>query len=137
MSLGCRRNTYLWRQPLNNSPTVSNRSYDISSAADNTIFKIRAHNIECSFICVAFSAVLLKLNIANILLFNFCEQKFVQHSPLTVMASPCLFSRKNGPIMPLDQNPHQTVTRNVCVRVFCVPNMAIFLLYISAKIKMT
>ena len=48
---------------------------DISSAADNAIFKNRAQNIECSFCCVARSAVLLKPNIANILLFNFREQK--------------------------------------------------------------
>ena len=48
---------------------------NISTAADNAIFKNRAHNIECSFGCVAPSAVLLKPNVANILFFNFCEQK--------------------------------------------------------------
>ena len=47
---------------------------DISSAADNAIFKNTAH-----------SAVVLKPNVANILLFNFCEQKFVQHGPITVV----------------------------------------------------
>ena len=57
---------------------------DISSAADNAIFKNRAQNIEFSFGCVARSAVLLKPNVANILLFNFCEQKFVQHGPITI-----------------------------------------------------
>ena len=36
-------------------------------------------------------------------------------SPLTVTAFSCSFSKKNGPIMPLDQNPHQTETRFVCV----------------------
>ena len=44
---------------------------------------------------------MLKPNVANIPLFNFCEQKFVLHDPIT---------KKTGPIMPLDQNPHQTVT---------------------------
>ena len=44
----------------------------ISSAADNAIFKKRAQNI------------LLKPNVANIFLFNFCEQKFVQHDPITI-----------------------------------------------------
>ena len=34
--------------------------------------------------CVARSAVLLKPNVANILLFNFCEQKFVHHGPITI-----------------------------------------------------
>ena len=43
--------------------------------------------------------------------------------------------------MPLDQNPHQTLTSmsqlfNVCVRVFCDQNAAILLIYIPAKIKM-
>ena len=44
---------------------------DVSSAADIAIFKNMAQNIECS-------AVLLKPNVANILLFNFCGQKFFQ-----------------------------------------------------------
>ena len=50
---------------------------DISSVSDNAIFKNKAQNIECSFGCVGLNAVLLKANVANILLFNFCEQKFV------------------------------------------------------------
>ena len=64
-------------------------------------------------------AVLLKPNVAKILVFNFCEQKFVQHGPLTI-AIDCsslslLISKKNCPIMTLDQHPHQTVTRYGCV----------------------
>ena len=51
---------------------------DISSAADNMIFKNRAQNIVSSFGCVACSAVLLKPNI------NFYEQKFFQHGPITI-----------------------------------------------------
>ena len=81
LSLACRCNTYLWRCLTNNRPTVSNRSSeDISSVADSAIFKNRAQNIEC----VARSAILLKPNVANVLLFNFCEQKFVQHGPITI-----------------------------------------------------
>ena len=57
---------------------------DISFAADNAIFKNRMQNIECSFSCVARSAVLLKPNLANILPFNFCQQKFIQHGPITI-----------------------------------------------------
>ena len=57
---------------------------DISSTIDNAIFKNRSQNIECNFDCVARSAVLLKPNVSNILLFNFCEQKFVQHGPITI-----------------------------------------------------
>ena len=67
LSLVCRRNIYLWR-----------------SAANNAIFKNRTQNIECSFGCVAHSAILLKPNIANDPLFNFCEQKFVQYGPITI-----------------------------------------------------
>ena len=83
ISLACRRNTYLWRHPTNNiaAPRWPNA---INSAADNAILKNRTQNIECSFGCVAFSAVLLKQNVANILLFNFCEQKFVQQGPITI-----------------------------------------------------
>ena len=57
------------------------------------------------------------------------------------MASPCSFSKKNGPIMPLDQNPQQTVTRFGCVGFsvyaceFSVTQIAtIWLVYIPAKI---
>ena len=57
---------------------------DINSAADNAFFKNRLQNIECSFGCLAHSAVLLKSNVNNILLFNFCEQKFVQYGPITI-----------------------------------------------------
>ena len=44
---------------------------DISSTADNAIFKNRSQNIKCSFGCVARSIDLLKPNVANILLFIF------------------------------------------------------------------
>ena len=108
---------------------------------DNVIFKNRSQDIECSFGCVARSAVLLKPNVANILLFNFCEQKFVQHGPIAIAIdcngpSPCLFSKKNGPIMALDQNPQQTVSRFGCVGFsmfawgFAVPQIRQFCLFI-------
>ena len=57
---------------------------DISSAADNAIFKTMAQNIECSFGCVAHGAFLLKPNVANIFLFNFCEQKFAQDGSIMI-----------------------------------------------------
>ena len=34
---------------------------------------------------------------------------------MTLLASPCWFPKKNGWIMPLHQNPHQTVTRFRCI----------------------
>ena len=119
LSPACRRNTYLWRHSTNNSSTVSNRNCEvsISPAADNAILKNRAQNRECSFGCVTRSAVLLIPNVADILLFNFYELNSfnMTRSPLTVKPSPCSFSKKNFPIMPLDQNPHQTVVRFGCV----------------------
>ena len=91
---------------------------DISSAADNAIFKNRMQNIECRFGCAARSAVLLKPNVANILLFNFCEQKFVQHGPITI-AIDC-----NGlSLLIFEEKYHNytSVTRFGCV---CFPMYA-------------
>ena len=111
---------------------------DISSSADNGIFKNRAQNIECSFGCVTRSGVLLKPNVVNILLFNFCGQKFAQHGPNTI-AINCnglsLLIFEEGLIMPLDQSPHQIVTRFGCVSfpmyacVYSVPQMRQFCLF--------
>ena len=131
---------YLWRHPTNNNSTVSNRSFEVaSSAADNAILKIRAQNIECSFGCVACSAVLLKPNVANILLFNFCEQKFIQHGPIAIAIaciglSLLIFEEKcsdyaSGP----KSTPNSDLFRmrrlfNVCVRFF-VPQMRQFCLF--------
>ena len=67
-----------------------------------------------------------------------------KRSPLAVTASPFLFSKKNGPITPVDQNPHQTVTRFGCVGFsmyacgFSVPqNATILLVYIPPRSKWT
>ena len=121
---------------------------DISSAADNAIFKNRAQNIKCSFNCVARSAVLLKPNVANILLFKFCEQKFVQHSQLTI-AIDCndlfelIFEEKcpnyaSGPkFAPNSVSFWVHRLFNVFVLVFCAPNATILLVYIYAKINMS
>ena len=105
---------------------------DISSAADNAIFKNRAQNIECSFGCVALSAVLLKPNVANIFLFNFCEQKFVQHGPIMIAIycngfSLLIFEEKwpnyaSGPKSVANSDSFWVCRLfNVCVRVFCAP----------------
>ena len=92
--------------------------------------------------------VLLKINVANILLFKFCEQKFVQHGP-TMIAIDC-----NGfsLLIFLEICPNYAsgtksapnsdsfwVRRffNVWVRIFCVPNAIILLVYIAANIKMS
>ena len=80
---------------------------DISYAADNVIFKNRAQNIECGFGCVARSAVILKLIVANVLLFSFCEQKLVQHGAITIAVdcndlSLLIFEKKKWTFMSLD-----------------------------------
>ena len=103
---------------------------DISSMADNAIFKNRVQNMDCSLGCVARNVVLFKPNVANILLFNFCEQKFVQHGPLTI-ANNCnglsllIFQEKWSTQMALEQNPHKTVTRGFSMDAcgFSVPQM--------------
>ena len=116
---------------------------------NNAIFKNKTQNIACSFGCVTRSAVLLKSNVANILLlFKFYEQKFVQHNPLTI-AIDCnglcllIFEEKwpNSASEPKSAlNSDSICVRrlfNVCVRVFCTPNTTILFVYIPAKIKMS
>ena len=121
---------------------------DISSAANNAIFKIRAQNIECSLRCVARSAVLLIPNITNTLLFNFCVQKFVQHGPITVAIdcndlSLLIFEEKwpnyasGSKSAPNSDLFWVRWLFNVCMRVFCAPNATILLVSIPAKIKMS
>ena len=118
---------------------------DISSAADNAIFKNKAQNIEG---WVARRAVLFKPNVANILLFNFCEQKFVQHGPITIAIdcnglSLLIFEEKWLNYAPSPKStPNSDSFRmrrlfNVCVRIFCASNETIFLVYIPAKIKIS
>ena len=109
---------------------------DIISAADNAIFKNRAQNIEFSFDCVARSDVLLKPNVANI--FNFCEQKFVQHGLITIAIdcndlSLLIFEEKwpNYASRP-KSTPNSDLfwvrqLFNVCVQVFCAPNATTWL----------
>ena len=82
MSPACRRNTFIFDGIIQIAVTMWPN--DISSAADNAIFKHRTQNIECSFGYVSRSVVQLKLNVTNILLYNFCEQKFVQYGPITI-----------------------------------------------------
>ena len=120
---------------------------NISSAADNAILKNWAQNIECSFGCVARTTVRLKPNVANILLFNFCELKFIQHGSITI-ATDCnglsllIFEEKwlnyaSGPkSAPNSDSFWVRWLFNVCMQVFCAPNATISLVYITAKIKM-
>ena len=94
------------------------------------------------------SAVLLKQNVANILLFNFCEQKFVQHGPITI-AIHCnglfllIFEEKwlnyaSGQKFASNSDSFRVRQLfNVSVRIFCAPNATILLVYIPAKIKMS
>ena len=87
-------------------------------------------------------------NIANILLFNFCEQKFVHNGPITIAIdcngiSLLIFEEKlpnytSGPkSAPISDSFWLRRLFNVCMRVFCAPNATILLVYITAKIKMS
>ena len=66
---------------------------------------------------MACSAVLLKPNVANILLFNFCEQKFVQQGTITIAIDykdlSLLIFEEKWPNYASEL--HQTVTRFGCV----------------------
>ena len=138
-----------WRSnPGFSSNTATHYLLATPLTADTAIFKNRVKNIECSFGCVARSAILLKSNVANILLFN-SIQKFFQHGRITV-AIDCnglyllIFEEKwlNYASGPKSAAPHCDsffVRRrfNVCVLVFCAPIVTILLVYIRAKIKMS
>ena len=97
------------------------------------IFKNRAQNIECSFGCVARSAVLLPTSYSTIFKkknsFNIVRWR----SPLTVTASPLIFEEKwpnytSGPKSAPNSDLFW-VRRlfNVCVRVLCALNATILL----------
>ena len=103
--------------------------------------------ILCSLGCVARSAVMLLPNFVYILLlFKFCEQKFVQHGPITITIdcnglSLLIFEEKwpnyaSGPKSAPNCAPFSVCWLfNVCVRMFCAPYATILLVYIPAKIK--
>ena len=109
--------------------------------------KTERQNIDCSFGCMAHSTVLLKPNVANILLFNFCGQKFVQPGPITIVIdcnglSLLIFEEiwPNYAFGPKSANSDSFWVRrlfNVCVQIFCAPNATIWLVYITAKIKIS
>ena len=116
------------RQLSNGTPQIIVQRYqitaprwpnDISSAADNAIFKNKAQNIKYRFGCVARSAVLLKTNVANILFFNFCEQNFVQHGPITIAIDcnslPLLIFEEKLPNYAFGPKSAPKVTRFGCV----------------------
>ena len=74
------------------------------------------------------SAVLLKPNVANIVLYNFCKQKFVQHAPIMITID-C-----NGHFLLIfeEKCPNYATGLkflrrpfSVCVWVFCAPNVKI------------
>ena len=131
---------------------------DISFAADNAISKngtpqiivqrsskvAKPQNIESSFGCVAHSAVLLQSNVANILLFNFWEQKFVQHGPIAI-ATDCnslsllIFEEKwpNYASRPKFAPNSDSFWVHRLSKVFRAPNVTILLVYIPAKIEMS
>ena len=82
---------------------------------------------------MARSDVLLKPNVSNILLFNFCEQKFVQHGPIK-NAIDC-----NGLslLIWLWTKIRTKQWLVLAASVFCAPNVIILLVYIPAKIKIS
>ena len=146
MSLACRRNTYLWRHPTNNSPTVLNRSSEVVKR--HQIFN-SVQMIECSFDLCATQRHPVETKCCQYPPLQFVfEQKFVHHGPITI-AIDCnglslLIFEENWPNY--DSGPKSIpnsdsfwVRRlfNVCVRVLCAPNATILFVYIPAQIKMS
>ena len=93
-------------------------------------------NIECNFDGVARSTVLFKPNVANIVLFNFCEQKFVQHGPITIAIdcnglSLLIFEEKLSKYGPKSSPKSKSFQVRrlfiVFLRVFYAPNVTILL----------
>ena len=89
---------------------------------------------------MARSAVLLKPNVANILLLNFCEQKFVEHGPITIAINCRGLSLLNfeekwpnyasePKFAPNSNSFCLPCLFKVCVRVFCAPNRTIACLH--------
>ena len=85
---------------------------------------------------MARSVVLLKLYVANILLFNFCEQKFVEHGPITITIDfnglslliseeKCPNSASGPKSAPNSDSFWVRRLFNVCVRVFCADYLTI------------
>ena len=77
-------------------------------------------------------------------LFNFCEQKFVQHDPITIAIyctglSLLIFEEKwlNCASAPNSDSFWVGRLLNVRVRVFCAPNATILFVYVPAKTKMS
>ena len=94
------------------------------------------------------SVILSKPNVAYIFLFNFCEQKFVQHGPITIAIdcnghSLLIFEEKwlyslTGPKSTTNSDLFWVRWLfNVCVRIFVPQMWQILVLYIPAKIKMS
>ena len=67
---------------------IAARKWPNDSSSHNVIFKYKAQNIERSSVCrrglCGTYRRPIKTNVANILLLNFCEQKFVQHTLITI-----------------------------------------------------
>ena len=105
------------------------------------------HKTSSVALGVACSAVLLKSNVANILFFNFCEQKFVQYGPVTI-AIDC-----NGLSLLIfeEKRVHLCLWSKIRTNLWLVLgasafqymragflwNATILLVYIPAKIKMS
>ena len=64
--------------------TAPRRPIDIRISAHYSIFENGAQKIDCYVGCVASCPILLKPNVVHIILFNFREQKFVEHDTVTL-----------------------------------------------------
>ena len=95
--------------------TAPRRPIDIRISADYSILENGAQKIDYYVGCKVSGPVPLKPNVVHVNLFNFWKQKFVEHGTVTLAigrnGGSLLIFKKNNPMMPPYQNPHQTVTR--------------------------
>ena len=58
VSLACRRNSYLWRHPINDSPTMANRSSEVIKQPTRSVQFLNKFSIVCSCISPMASRIL-------------------------------------------------------------------------------
>ena len=152
LSLACRRNTYLWLHPRNNSPTVSNRSSGQTTSARRLIMQSLKTGRKTSSVASAVRHVEPSCRNQMLPIFSsssiFVKKKFFQHRPITIAIdcngfSLLIFEEKwpsyaSGPKSAPNSDSFWVLRLfNVCMRVFCAPNASIVLVYITANIKLS
>ena len=96
LPLACRRNTYLWRHPTNNSPTVSNRSSEVAKrhqlCGSESFWMRRLFNVCVLDFCVPNVTILLVYIPAKIKMSFIWKDNILLRSASSVSRSQAHFS---------------------------------------------